>query len=114
VEDGLAGQEGDGPADQLDGPRQIAALKIHHAQQVQGIRVVRLGAEDLNIQLGRLIQLTALMKGQRLRQSVCVHERGEHLGCESVSRADWARGTDDGRETPSGSMRGRVWMRITL
>ena len=61
------GIRSDGPTDPFGGPRQVALLVGHDAQQVQGIGVVRSGGQEVTIRFGRLLQETALvlLDGQR-------------------------------------------------
>ena len=61
MEDGHAGIDRDGPANQLHRPRRIALLMGHHAKQVQGIRLAWLPGEDRLVQPRGLVQAAGLM-----------------------------------------------------
>jgi hypothetical protein len=58
---GTTGSQGNGPADALGGLAVIALLMQGDAQQVQGVGVVGLGAEDVAVSPGRLVQQSALV-----------------------------------------------------
>jgi len=57
--------KGDGLADQFRGGVGLALLQGNHAQQMQGVRAVRVGAQDGTVKRGRLIQLSGLMQADR-------------------------------------------------
>src|SRR5262249_54311110 len=65
-----AGTQGDGPADQLAGANVVAELVGEHAQQVQGVGVVRLAGKDGLVLLRRLVQLPLPMVSQGQSQFV--------------------------------------------
>ncbi len=46
VQRGGGGIDRDGPADELDGPRGVALLEGRHAQEVQGVDVLRVACQD--------------------------------------------------------------------
>ena len=66
--DRLGGFDLDGPADQFDGPRRLAALMGQDPQQMQGIGMPRLHFQDFQIEGLCLRQLALLMQGQGLLQ----------------------------------------------
>ena len=63
---GLAGVAGHRPADQLDGPPVVALLVGDDAEQVQGLAVSRLLAQDALVEPGRLREtaLAMMLQGQ--------------------------------------------------
>ena len=54
--------QGHRPADQLDGPAVIALLMVQHAEQVQGVGVLRLAGQHFLIQRGGRTQPARLMQ----------------------------------------------------
>jgi len=49
-------------ADQVRGGFCLALLQSNHAQKVQGVRAIWIGGQDLAVQRGRLLQLSACMQ----------------------------------------------------
>jgi hypothetical protein len=58
---GIAGAQGDGAADALGGLTVISLLLCDDTQQVQGVGMVGLAAEEIAVQPGRLAQAPALV-----------------------------------------------------
>ena len=46
VKDGRARPHGHSPADQLDGPRRVAALVVHHSEEMEGVGVLGLALQE--------------------------------------------------------------------
>ena len=68
----------DGPADPIQRPHIVPLLVGHDTQKVQRIRLIRLRGEDLAIDQGSLIELTALMPLD------CLVEGVDHGNSEST------------------------------
>jgi hypothetical protein len=64
------GIDGDGPADRIDGFGELAALHLHHAQQVQRIDVVRLRLENRAVEFFGLSESSLMLVSQRGAQDL--------------------------------------------
>ena len=61
----LAIVEGDGRGCKFHGGLGLALLQSNHAQQMQGVRAIRMDAQDFAVKRGGLIQLPRLMQAHR-------------------------------------------------